>query len=564
MAGVDPITLEVVRARLDGIVREMQVAVLRTGYSTIIRESHDFSCAIMDRAGGVVGQYSGVPPHLGAYPECIQGLLQFYRYEEMEEGDTFIVNHPYFSGCPHAMDMGIMTPVFYDGELVAFCASIGHKSDIGGLSPGSRSASARDVFGEGLHVLPVKFLSRRQPVKETERFIRGNSRTPDLVLGDLGAQAGASWSVGVQRLRELMAKYGRELVLAAFQQIGLGTERRLRQEIGRWRDGVYEAEALVDNPAEPERPIRVHLAAIKEGERLVLDFSGSGDQSAGPINVRPPFVKGSSYHVLIAMADRSLPNNHGLARAVEFRFRKGSIVDPAFPAPVGFYSKTLPVVEGVLQSALSRAAGRPALAYSGIQSSLILGNVGEARRPYVQYELLMAGGPAFDGGDGWAGTGHSFSGGSKFTSVEIVESEFDVQLREFRVLSDSGGAGKYRGGSGYAREYLARGESRFTGGAAKHVAAGSLGGLGGAAPWVVVNPGTPREQRFEAMVSNLPLHPGDVLRIETAGGGGVGPPGERDGERVLEDLQDGYISPQAAREVYGLSEEQLRQATGEA
>ena len=183
MAQVDVITQEVIRARLDGIVREMQAAVLRTGFSTIIRESHDFSAGITDRDGNVVGQYSPLPPHLGAYPECVKGVLQFYSYDEMEDGDCFLINHPYYSGCPHPNDMVVVLPVFHEGNVVAFCASMGHKSDIGGQSPGSRNTLARDVFGEGLQIMPVRFLSKREPVKETHQLVRSNSRAPELVLG---------------------------------------------------------------------------------------------------------------------------------------------------------------------------------------------------------------------------------------------------------------------------------------------------------------------------------------------------------------------------------------------
>ncbi|MYF65150.1 MAG: hydantoinase B/oxoprolinase family protein, partial [Chloroflexi bacterium] len=157
----DVITQEVIRARLDGIVREMQAAVLRTGYSTIIRESHDFSAGITDREGNVVGQHSPLPTHLGAYPDCVRGVLEFYDVEDMREGDCFLTNHPYHSGCPHPSDMVVVMPVFAGDEVIAFCASMGHKVDIGGQSPGSRNAIARDLFGEGLSILPVQFMRQR-------------------------------------------------------------------------------------------------------------------------------------------------------------------------------------------------------------------------------------------------------------------------------------------------------------------------------------------------------------------------------------------------------------------
>ena len=562
MPDVDVILQEVVRARLDGIVREMQAAVLRTGFSTIIRESHDFSAGIVDREGKVVGQHSPLPPHLGAYPECVIGILKLYTYDEMEDGDCFLINNPYYSGCPHPNDMVVVMPVMYDGEVVAFCCSMGHKSDIGGQSPGSRNVLARDVFGEGLQIIPVKFQSRRKLVKETIQFLTANSRTPTLVLGDLGAQAGALWSIGATRIKELMDVYGKETTLAAFEQIGLRTEARVRQEIASWPDGVYEAEAYIDDIADANKPIKLHVAAIKEGDRLVLDFSGSDDQSVGPVNVRPPFIRGMACFAAVAMIHPGVPNNFGLARAVECRFRPGSVVDPVFPAPVGFYSMTLGLVEDIIFTALSKAAGRPPVAHNASGNMVVIGNVSGKGRPYVQYELLISGNGAYGGGDGFTGTGHSWTGGAKFASVEILESEFDVELQQFSVIPDSGGAGQYRGGLGYRRDYVVGSESRFSGGSDRVLrpSHGVDGGLDGIAGCVIINPGTDTEQYFKGLISNVAIEEGDVLRVETGSAGGVGLPKERDRERVVLDLQNGFITPEAAKATYGLSDEMVEKA----
>ena len=346
---------------------------------------------------------------------------------------------------------------------------MGHKSDIGGQSPGSRNTLARDVFGEGLQIMPVKFLSEREPLKETHQFLRANSRTPELVLGDLGAQAGALWSIGARRLKALMDDYGQTVVLSAFEQLGLRTEARMRQVFEQWRDGVYEAEAFTDDIVDPTRKLRLHVAAIKEGDRLTLDFSGTDEQSLGPINVRPPFIRGMAYYATIAMIDPGIPNNFGLARAVECRFRDGTVVNPAFPTPIGFYSMTLSTVEDIVFEALSKAAGRPAVAHNASSGMVVTGAVGGGRR-YVQYELMMSGNGAFQGGDGWTGTGHSWAGGSKLTSVEILESEFDVELQGFSLITDSGGPGEYRGGLGMRREYVVKQPSRYAGGSPRNIA----------------------------------------------------------------------------------------------
>lgn len=562
MVDVDPITYEVIRSQLDGITKEMQASIYRIGYSTLIRETHDMSCGIVDRTGRVVAQFAGIPIHLGSYPACIDGLLQFYDYDAIEEGDCFFVNHPYYSGCAHSLDSAVITPVFYDGEIVAFLISITHKGDIGGLSPGSRAVDARDLFGEGMLVPPVKFLSRRQIVPETERLIRANTRTPELLLGDYHSQAGPEWSVGVRRLTNLMTKHGKDVVLAVFDEVGVKTEQRLRAEIGKWRDGVFEAEAFLDNDlVDLDTPVRLHVAVTKSGDHVVLDFSGSADQNLGPLNVTPPIIQGSCLYALVSMMDDPPPNNHGVTSVIEYKFRPGSVLDPIYPAPVGFYSSALPTIEEMLIRALTQTSGRPSRGFRGSNGLFTLGTLGPDGRTSIHYELMPGGSGAFGGGDGWTGCGHGGSG-PKITCVEIVESEYPVMMQQFKLVPDSGGAGEYRGGLGYIRDYLILGDAKFSGGGGRYKVPPLAvdGGTEGQCGYTLVNPDTTDERKFSNLVSNIPLVPGDIFRMYTGSGAGVGQPKDRDAERVADDLRDGYISPEAAKEIYGLSEEAVHDA----
>ena len=568
----DVITQEVIRARVDGIMREMQAAVMRTGFSTIIRESHDFSAGITDRDGATVGQHSALLQHRGAYPDCVAGVLRHYPLAEMEDGDCFLVSDPYSSGCPHPNDMAVVTPVAVDGEVIAFCSSMGHKSDIGGQSPGSRNAIARDVFGEGLSIPPVRFHARREPVKEVVQFLTANSRSPELVIGDLNAQAGAMRAIGAARLKELAAQYGAETLTAAFGDIARRSEARVRAAIAEWPDGAAEAEGFVDDIVDKTQAVRIHVRVEKSGDSLTADFSASDDQSPGPINVRPPFIYGMAHFALIAMIDPNLPGNAGLARCIGFRFRPGSVVNPTYPAPTGFYSMTIPVVEDTLFESMSKIAGRPLVAHNAPPNLVVVGNVSGAGRRYVQYELLRSGNGAYDGGDGWTGTAHSASGGSKFTSIEIIESEFEAEAERFEIIPDSGGAGKHRGGAGLRRVYRIRAESRFAGGNPRNLRPphGLAGGGDGAPGGVtVIHPpnaeagdgasASPPDGRADGraethlgLVSNVPLPAGCVLEARTSGAGGVGDPKERDRAKVVRDLRNGLITERAAVEVYGL------------
>src|SRR5919201_2837791 len=212
MGAIEAIELEVVKASLSGIVQEMQNSLFRTGFSTIVRESQDASCALMNAKGEVVAQHVVLPLHIGAFPACCGAVIAEYG-DTIAEGDAFLINHPYQGGSPHAPDMCVISPVFCEGALFGFCGSIAHKSDIGGPVPGSCSGQARETFNEGLHLPAVRYWRAGKPLGDIERIIGANSRTPELVLGDIRGQLGAD-RLGEQRLKELITKHGKEKVLA--------------------------------------------------------------------------------------------------------------------------------------------------------------------------------------------------------------------------------------------------------------------------------------------------------------------------------------------------------------
>src|SRR4030081_3630905 len=255
---VDAVDLEVVKASLSGIVQEMQNSLFRTGFSTIVRESQDASCALMNAKGEVVAQHVVLPLHIGAFPACCGAIIAEFG-DTIAEGDAFIINHPYQGGSPHAPDMCVISPMFCDGVLFGFCGSIAHKSDIGGPVPGSCSGQARETFNEGLHLPAVRYQSGYQPIGDIERLIGANSRTPELVLGDIRGQLGAD-RLGEKRLDELVGKFGREKILGCFDRLLEMSEAKLKAAIAEWADGHFEAERFVDDDGvELEKPVRIHV-----------------------------------------------------------------------------------------------------------------------------------------------------------------------------------------------------------------------------------------------------------------------------------------------------------------
>lgn len=562
-SSVDPITIQVIRAALDGIVQEMQTSLFRTGFSTIIRESHDASCALLNTRGEVIAQHVVLPLHMGAFPACVTGLLEETTPDTLCEGDAFIVNHPYRGGSPHAPDMAVLTPVFYRGRWVGFCASMAHKSDIGGTVPGSGSGTAREIFQEGLHLPPVKFVAGGAVIPEIERLIHANSRTPELVLGDIRGQVGAN-RVGERRLAELMAKYGQATVIAATEKLSEYTEARLRQVIASWQDGRYEGEACVDNDGiDLTAPVRIHVTIEKAGEQILFDFSGSSKQTTGPANIRPPLVRACCYYCLVALTDPFLPINQGLARVVKTRFREGTVVCPNYPAAVNTYMPTaLVVAEAILQAAGALVPEKRIAEGSG-SGAIALGGRGKTRgRDYVQYEIFAGGVGGRMGRDGPAATSFHLSNG-KITPIEIVESEFPTRVERFELIKDSAGPGRFRGGLGFARQYrILQNDVRFSMRTDKHDIApqGIAGGGNGRTGACVINPGQDGAKSMPSRFGDHRLADGDVLLIERPGGGGVGDPFTRDPETVLQDVRNGYVSIASARRDYGVAVRETRTA----
>ena len=549
---IDAVELEIIKASLDGIVQEMQNSLFRTGYSTIVRESQDASCALLNARGEVVAQHVVLPLHIGSFPACCAAVLRIY--DDIAEGDAFLINHPYEGGSPHAPDMCVITPAFHAGALVGFCASIAHKGDIGGPVPGSCSGQAKETFNEGLHLPAVRYQRGFQRMVEIERIIAANSRTPELVLGDIRGQLGCA-RLGEQRLRELLDKVGASVALASFEHLMALAERRMRAAIAEWRDGRYEAERFVDDDGvRLNQPVRIHVVVEKKGDRITFDFSGSDDQAVGPANIRPPLAKAAVAYCLIALVDPHIFINSGLMRAFDIVTREGSIMNPRFPAPVNTYNPTVhATVEAVFAALVDIVSSKARADSCGSRSIIIGGRGGRAGQGYVQYEILGGGAGARSGKDGASGTSVNQSN-AKIAPIEIIESEFPTRVLRFELIPDSGGAGATRGGLGIRREYLNLDDARFSIRSTKHVIApnGAAGGGKGRTGDIIVNPERADEKRLPTRYADYPLKKGDGFRLDTPGGGGLGDPLTRDAAAVATDVREGYVSRVAAERDYGV------------
>jgi N-methylhydantoinase B len=534
---IDAVDLEVLKASLSGIVQEMQNSLFRTGFSTIVRESQDASCALMNARGDVVAQHVVLPLHIGAFPACCAAVLKEFG-DDIADGDAFLINDPYAGGSPHAPDIAVITPVMRGGRLIGFCGSIAHKSDIGGPVPGSCSGQAREVFNEGLQLPAVRYWRSGAPNRDLERIIAANSRTPELVLGDIRGQLGAD-RLGERRLGDLVAKYGEDKILACFDQLLTESERKVRAAIAEWPDGRFVAERFIDDDGITlNQPVRVHVAIEKRRDAIHFDFTESADQTRGPANIRPPLVRAAIAYCLISMIDPHMYVSSGLLRAYT----------------VNTYNPTIHAVVDAIFEALSHVIPERVRADGcGSRSIIIGGRSTYTGKGYVQYEIVGGGAGARASRDGASGTTVNQTN-AKIAAVEIIESEFPTRVQRFELIRDSGGAGEFRGGLGIRREYLNLEEARFSIRSAKHVIApnGFASGADGRTGDIWINPETDKAKRLPTRYADYPLQAGDVFRLDTPGGGGYGDPLRRDPERVLADMREGDVSVAAAAELYGV------------
>lgn len=553
---MDAIDLEVIYQSTLQIARELTVNMLRTGYSTIIKESQDFTFAIFDGEGRMVAQGIPQPLHIGPLAAQVGEIRRRFA-GAIDPDDAFIVNHPYQACQNHATDVTVISPVFAGEQLVAFIGNIAHKPDLGGKVPGTNSGDATDLFQEGLLIPPLKILRRGELNTDVEALICANTRTPEVTWGDVKAQVHTN-TFGLSKFRELFAKHGVDTVLACWQRWMELCESELRRAISAVPDGIYgpETDYLDDDGVDLDKPHRISASLEVGGDTLhfVLD---SDAQARGPVNLRPCVSRNFIECLVKMIFVPRLPVNDGLSRPVRVSYPpEGSLLNPRFPAPVNMYVRPSQVTTSVLLRVLARALpGRvpaPGSAAGGSLSSA--GRHPASGRWYSQYEILNGGTGARPDSDGVSAMDELVVNVMN-TPVEAIETEFPVRVERYELATDSGGPGTFRGGLGVRRQWrILADESivnlrmdRF-----KFSSPGIFAAKPARASKAVLNPGSAAERPLTSKVAGLRLRQGDLLSVEFAGGGGWGSPYERDPERVHGDVVRNYVSPARAREDYGV------------
>ena len=554
---VDPVTIEVLRGRLTAVADEMQHALIKSSYSTIVTEARDATCAVYDEAGRTVAQACAIPIHLGALTELGRRFAQRYPPGEARPGDVYLVNDPYAGGT-HLPDFAVASPVFHGGDLVGYVATMTHHQDIGGVAPGSAAAAVYDHHAEGLRIPMLRLADQGVVSEDLVNLLTANSRSPRNMRGDLEAQI-AGCRTGEARLGAVFETWGKDVVRSCVDALMDYGERLTRLAIQRMQDGEYRfSDWLDDDGLSPDTdPVEIRVTLrVKESE-LEFDFTGSGDQVGAAINNVPSSTISAVYYAVRLLTGDAAPNNDGCYRPVSVKLPSGSIVNPTYPAPVNARGVAIArIVDAVLGAMSAALPGTIPAAGCGHATVIQTGGIDTATgRRFVG----VLGGPLRSGTgarpsmDGLDVTDHDLSN-SHHIPLEVTEGEFPVRYRRLELWPDSGGAGAWRGGLGYQAEVRwLRGEGVLSlrGERQRFRPWGTLGGE----PAPPCRSELVREdgetERLPAKIL-LSIRAGQALRYWSTGGGGYGEPWRRDAQLVLADVLDGRVSPEAARDFYGV------------
>ena len=562
LADVDPATFEVVKNSLYSAAEEMRVVLAKTAYSPILKVAGDYSCGIFDIHGDMVAQGPDLPIHLGSMPPAVQAVIE--AWEEIKPGDVFIHNDPY-NGGSHLPDVNVVTPAFADGTLIGFACIRAHWPDIGSATPGSYG-TVTEVFGEGLRLPPVRLYAEGKPVREVHDIIFANVRTPHERRGDLSAQVAANRRA-VARLETLANKYGVDRLIRIMAGVMDYSELMMRKALAALPDGSgsfeeqCDGDGIIEAGDSADRPFTIRMAIEKRGDQMVVDFAGTDPAVPGPMNAPLAVTASGVFTAIKTMADPNavIPPNSGCWRAITVKAEPGSVVHAQLPSPVVFANHEMShrVCDMVFGAMAGFAPDRVMACSQGTSAVLTLGGIDyRSGERYVSYETIKGGFGARPNKDGIntisAGISNTMN-----TPIEILEMSFPVRVESYELIPDSGGAGQYRGGLGARRTWRVLGNATHASVCSERALAapfGLFGGKAGTPTRISVREpdGTVRELNSKGSF----MAPADSeITFQVPGAGGFGPPAERDHASIAADIEDGYVTPEAARRDYGYQPE---------
>jgi N-methylhydantoinase B len=506
---LDPVTLQVMANALRAVAEEMEAALVRSAFSPNIKERRDCSTALFDAEGRMVVQSASIPVHLGAMPEAVEAV----RARDAAPGEVWVVNDPYRGGT-HLPDLTMISPIALDGDApAAYAVTRAHHADVGGMAPGSMPAGSRELLQEGLVIPPVRLVRGGEPVRDVLDLLLANTRTPGEREGDVRAQL-AAHRLAERRLREVAGRHGAGRVREAFADLLAYAERRTRAAIAEMPDGTYRSEEALEGDGVTDDPLGIRVAVTISGDEMTVDFTGTDPTGPGNCNCPPAVTRSAVFFVVRCVTDPDIPASAGAFAPVTVVAPEGTLVNATPPAAVagGNVETSSRIVDAVF-SAMGNAIPVPAQG-QGTMNNLTIGGPG-----FTYYETIGGGQGASPDADGPSGV-HVAMSNTLNTPVEALETAYPLRVEAYRLRRGSGGAGAHRGGDGVERavRLLVDAEASVIAERRHHGPAGRDGGGDGAPGRTTLN-GEPLPAKWRGT-----LRAGDVLGIETPGGGGHGAP----------------------------------------
>ena len=547
----DPIAFELFKNSIFSIADEMALTICRTTYSGVLRDNMDFSTAFAAADGKLVAQGLTLPAHLGSIPTALDVIVNRFG-DTMQPEDMYIMNDP-FDGGMHLPDIFIFKPIFWEGERIAFAATICHHADVGGRVPGSNASDSTEIFQEGLRIPPMKLYDRGELNETLWMLIEKNVRIPVQVFGDLRAQL-AACTIAERQFLELIERYGVTDVKIYMTEIIDYAERLTRAAVLKLPDGEYEFEDWIDDDGiDIDQPIRLFVKITKHGDSMLVDWTGSSEQVKGAINNTLSFTKAASYTGIRSILPDGIPNNEGVFRVIEVTAPAGTIANNVMPAACAARGLTgFRMVDCIFGALAKMLPEKVCAASDGGNSGVSIGGYDANRKPYIYVDFACGTWGGRPWGDGLQGNSNMFANMAS-QSVEVIEAEQPVEILAYEFLPDRAGAGKFRGGAPYFRDY------RFTereavlqvrSDRARFRPYGLYGGMPGQPSANYLNP-QDNNQKLTSKPTMI-IQKGDVFRHELAGGGGWGDPLERDPADVLRDVRNELVSITSAKNDYGV------------
>ncbi|MGQ9674253.1 MAG: hydantoinase B/oxoprolinase family protein [Chloroflexota bacterium] len=553
---IDPFTLEIIKDGLVAIGDEMFVALQRTSMSTIIYEVLDYACGLTDTKAQLISQGNGVAGFLGCLTFTVASVLDKFGLDGLKPGDIIITNDPYGGGGTHLSDVALAMPIFYKGKVVAFSVNKGHWTEVGGMAAGSWTTDSTEIYQEGLQFPCIKIFNEGVVNQALVDLIAANVRTPDMTLGDLYAMA-ASLRVGEKRFQEMCDRYGVEQVQAGIEALLDHGEELTRKELAKLPKGEYYAEDYIDDDGIGNGPFKVCVKVTITDDEFICDFTGTHPQVPGPVNCTKTGLHSGVRSIFKALTDPAIPANEGCFRPLKIICPPRTIFTCERPASVSTYWETMLYVSDLVWKAMAPVARDRLTAghFLSVCGVVLAGNHPDTNELFLLVEPQAGGWGAGAHKDGENGLVCVGDGETFIIPVEVCETRYGVIVDQYALDITDGGAGKHRGGRGLVRDYRIVGdEAWYTGtfGRYKFVPWSMEGGKPGSKNYTKVLFADGREPIEFGKTARLHLKKGDVVRLITGTGGGWGDPLERPVEAVQDDVRNGYITVEMAKNDYGV------------